>query len=273
MVIVLALLLMGGAGFLGFAGDEEADERTLVLTGSSTVAPVAAEIARRYEERRPGTRIDVQAGGSSRGISDARRGLNDVGMVSRALGPGESDLRAHTIARDGIALFVHRDNPVRELAAEEVRRIWTGGIDDWSEVGGSAGPITVVHKAEGRATLEVFLDHFGLENSRVDADVVVGANQQAVRTVAGSPGAVGYVSIGEAEVEIERGTPIRLLPMEGVEATTANVAAGRFPMDRVLNLVTAGEPGDLARDFLAFSRSDAVHDLIRDRAFVPVPVP
>ncbi|MDT0496642.1 hypothetical protein RM530_04605 [Algiphilus sp. W345] len=47
----------------------------LVLTGSSTVAPLAAELGKRFEQQQPGTRIDVQSGGSSRGVQDARSGL------------------------------------------------------------------------------------------------------------------------------------------------------------------------------------------------------
>ncbi|MFQ5744400.1 MAG: substrate-binding domain-containing protein, partial [Acidobacteriota bacterium] len=72
----------------------------LVLTGSSTVAPLASEIGKRFETLHPQTRIDVQMGGSSRGIADARQGLADIGLVSRALHADESDLHAFTIARD-----------------------------------------------------------------------------------------------------------------------------------------------------------------------------
>lgn len=264
------LLLVGALAFTAVRGAGDGEEAQLVLTGSSTVAPLASEIARRFEERRPGVRVDVQAGGSSRGIADVRRGLNDIGMISRKLREGEGELQAFPVARDGIALLVHRDNPVEELAPDRVRAVWTGAVEDWSELGGPPGPITVVHKAEGRATLAVFLAHFGLRNSEVTADVVVGANQQAIRTVAGSPGAVGYVSIGEAEIEIEHGAAVRLLPLEGVAPTAENVAAGRFPLRRELNLVTATEPSGLTRAFLEFSRSEAVDPLVRRRGFVPV---
>ncbi|MEZ4463171.1 MAG: substrate-binding domain-containing protein [bacterium] len=64
--------------------------------------------------------MDVQAGGSSRGIADARQGAADVGMVSRALKAEEGDLTATPIARDGIALIVHRDNPIAALSADQV---------------------------------------------------------------------------------------------------------------------------------------------------------
>src|SRR5262245_3820261 len=91
----------------------------LVLTGSSTIAPLAAEIGKRFEAAHPGVRIDVQTGGSSRGIADARQGLADIGMASRALKKDESDLLAFTIALDGVCLIVHQDNPVEKLADQQ----------------------------------------------------------------------------------------------------------------------------------------------------------
>jgi phosphate transport system substrate-binding protein len=125
----------------------------LILTGSSTVAPLAAEIAVRFETRHPGVRIDVQTGGSGKGIADARSGVADIGMASRGLKDGESDLTAHQIAADGVCLIVHQSNPITELTDEQVVGIYTGQINNWSELGGPDRPIVVVHKAEGRATL------------------------------------------------------------------------------------------------------------------------
>lgn len=263
-LVLLGITAMGTAG-----SDEEA--RRLELTGSSTVAPLAAEIARRFEVEHPGVRVDVQTGGSSRGIADARSRLVQVGMVSRELTADEgADLTAHPVARDGVALVVHADNPVPGLDSEQVRAIWRGEVEDWSELGGPPGPVTVVHKAEGRATLVVFLEHFGLRNAEVEADVIVGDNQQGIRTVAGNPGAVGYVSVGEVEVEAARGVPIRVVRLDGVEPTPATVADGSYGLGRMLNLVTPGEPSGLAAEFVEYARSPAVRDLVRAQGFVPV---
>ena len=255
-------------------GQTSALEGKLVLTGSSTVAPLAAEIARRFEEHHPKTRIDVQTGGSSRGIADARSGVADIGMASRALKAEESDLHAITLAQDGICLVVHRDNPVTALDDQQVVAIYTGSIQDWAAVGGVPGPITVVNKAAGRATLEVFLDHFALDAEAIEADVIIGDNQQGLKTVAGNPGAIAYVSIGAADYEVRQGTPIRLLAAGPVAPTPANIAAGRFPITRPLNLVirdpeNAGEPSALAQAFIDFARSPDVHDLITAQFFVP----
>ncbi len=61
----------------------------LVITGSSTIAPLMAELAERFEAQ-TGIQVDVQSGGSGRGISDVRQGLADFGMVSRALKTGRA---------------------------------------------------------------------------------------------------------------------------------------------------------------------------------------
>lgn len=76
--------------------------------------------------------------------------------------------------------------------------------------------------------------------------------------------------IGTAEYEAEHGAKIHLLPMEGVEATVANVTDGTFPLSRPLNLVTSREPHGLMRQFIEFAQSQRVHDLIKAQYFVPV---
>jgi phosphate transport system substrate-binding protein len=65
-------------------------------------------------------RIDVQTGGSTRGLVDARRGTADIGVVSRALLSDESDVVAHRLALDGVTLIVHGDNPVKELTTDDI---------------------------------------------------------------------------------------------------------------------------------------------------------
>lgn len=242
----------------------------LTLTGSSTIAPLALEIGKRFEQQNPGVRVDVQTGGSSRGVNDARTGLADIGIVSRALHESEADLTAYTIAMDGVCMILHRDNNIDALSDDQIRDIYTGKIRNWRELGGADLPITVVNKAEGRSTLELFLAYFGLKNSQIKASVVIGDNQQGIKTVVGNPGAIGYVSIGTAEFEEQNGSPIKRLPMNGIEASTAQVRAGRFPLSRPLNLVTKGAPGELALRFIRFTQSPGVDDLVEGQFFVPL---
>ena len=272
---VLGLGLTTGLWTTGCLPSPDDTHTKLVITGSSTVAPLVSEIAKRYEAEHPGVRIDVQTGGSSRGIADARNGTAHLGMISRDLKDDEQDLQAATIARDGVGLIVHRDNPIDDLDADQVAAIYRGEIQNWSELAGPDGEIdgdiTVVNKAEGRATLEVFKKFFGLESPEIEADVIIGHNEQGIKTVAGNAHSIGYVSIGVAESDIQAGVSIRLPSINGIKASTATVADGSFPVARPLNLVFPAKP-QLAPDirrFLDYCRSNTVHDLIQDQYFVP----
>lgn len=251
-------------------GDDAAGSTTVAITGSSTIAPLMVEIGKRFEQRHPGVRVDVQMGGSSRGLADARRGLADIGMVSRDLSDDEDDLQAFPIARDGVCIILNAANPVDELSRAEVVDIYTGEIDNWKDVGGWDAPITVVNKAAGRSTLQVFTTGFGLDSRKIDADVIIGDNEQGIKTVAGNPGAIGYVSVGAAQLNRDMQVPIKLLPVSGVEASVDAVAMRSFPVSRTLNLVTSSAPEGLTAQLIEFARSSEVHDLIKDLSFVPI---
>ena len=165
MALFMIVTLMGVA---------HADGQKLVLTGSSTIAPLVLEIGKRFEKLNPGTRVDVQSGGSTRGVNDARTGLVDIGMTSRALKPEESDLTAYRIASDGIGIILHQKNPVQSLSNEQIKDVYIGKITNWQQLGGEDRKITVVNKAEGRSTLELFLHHFQLDNREIRAHVIIG---------------------------------------------------------------------------------------------------
>jgi len=241
----------------------------LVLTGSSTVAPLATEIAKRFEILNPNVRIDVQTGGSSRGVNDVRARVIDIGMASRSLKQSESELFSFSIALDGIGIIVNRANPVLSLDKQQIIDIYTGKIVNWRDVGGLDGQIIVVNKAEGRSTLELFLHYFGLQNTDVKPHVIIGDNQQGIKTVAVNPNAIAYVSVGAAEYEAEHQVPIKILPLDGILATVENVRNQTFPLSRPLNLITLEQPTGLVKDFIAFARSEQVNDLIDAQYFVP----
>ena len=260
-------------GLVGLAGCRRSGANTLsrmTLTGSSTVAPLMTEIAKAYEQRHPQVRIDVQMGGSSRGVHDARQGLVDVGMASRGPKADEGDLQFHTIALDGIALIVNVANPIKGLTDPQVVDIYTGHLTNWKDLGGPDAPILVVTKAEGRSTLELFCDHFKLKPAQIKAAVVIGDNQQGIKTVEGDKTAIGYVSIGTAESSIREGSSIKLLDLNGIQASRATVKAATYPLSRPLNLVTRMTLVGVPRDLIDFAQSRAVESIVEDQGFVVV---
>lgn len=272
---VPALWMLGALLFLSGCNREaelKADTKSMRVSvvGASTIAPLISELAKAYEQEHPGVRIEVQAGGSARGIMDVRSGTAVLGMVSRDLKPDEQDLEHVLIAKDGIGMIVNKSNPVVGLSKEQVIGIYTGQITNWKEVGGADAPITVVSKAEGRSTLEIFSSFFGIPYKDIKAHVIIGDNQQGIQTVAGSPAAVGYVSIGSAEYEAGQGAAIRLIPMGDQVPSTASVASGQYAISRDLNLVYKTPLNVQVQDFVAYAQSKQAEHFVTRMYFIPV---
>jgi phosphate transport system substrate-binding protein len=247
-----------------------ADARDIRLSGSSTVAPVMLEIGKLYETTQPDIRTFVESGGSGKGITDLRKGLVDIAMVSRVMVSGEADLQAHTIGYDGIAVLVHADNPLSTLSDDSLRAIFTGKLRNWSELGGPDNPIVVVAKGEGRATAEVFNGYLGLSPDQIKSDLVAAENAQMIKTVSVTAGSIGYVSIGAAVIDIGAGAPVKLIALGPVPPTIENVAKGSYAAVRPLNLVTKGLMSDDVAALIAFSQSPQVAEIIRTLTYVPL---
>lgn len=270
-LVALTVILFTCFGLQSCVQTRQTAQNKLTLTGSSTVAPLASEIAKRFETKHPEIHIDVQTGGSSRGLADARSKLSDIGMVSRALkGDETQEFHRFVIANDGVSIIVNRNNPVKILSNPQIVAIYKGQIRNWKQVGGKDASITVINKAEGRSTLELFLKYFSLKNSQIKADVIIGDNQQGIKTVTGNPNAIGYVSIGAGEFNMNHGIPIKLLPIAGVDASTKTVQNGSFPLSRPLLLITTQVPSGLTKEFIEFAQSKEVYETIKQQNFVPI---
>ncbi len=243
----------------------------VVLTGASTIAPIIVDVAKRYEEAHPGVRIEVQTGGTSRGIADTLSGVADLGMASRVLTDEEAEkLTAYRIAADGVCVVLHKDNPINDLSKQQLIDIYTKKETNWSAFGGPDATIVVANKADGRSTLEVFLGFVGLDKADVKADVVVGENLHVINSVVSNPNTIGYVSIGTAATEAQGGTPIKLIATDGIAATTENVASGTFPITRPLTIIEDAETSPAAKAFLDHLKSAEINDIIEKHFFVPV---
>lgn len=244
--------------------------KKIIITGSSTVAPLVMEMSKLFEKENPSIRIDVQTGGSSRGIADAEKGVSDIGMVSRALKSTEKHLKSFAIAKDGITMIVHKNNKITNLSKSEIHAIYTGNKTSWESFGWTNKPITVVHKASGRSTQELFNKFLGVKNSKVIPHVIIGDNEQGIKTVSGNPNSIGYVSIGAAEISVKNLVPIKIIKIDGIEASTQSVANGSFPTSRILNLVTTKPPKGIIKQFIQFAQSNEVKNLVQKQYYVPI---
>ena len=170
-----------------------------------------------------------------------------------------------------IVFIVHQSNPVPGLSDEQVVRLYTKQSTNWALVGGKDGPVSVISQAEGSSGLDVFLTRFKLKVGQVRADQAVFTSDQGIKAVAERPASVAFVSSGAADAAVATGTPVRVLPLDGVTATAETIRAGTYPLVRPLYLVTRAPPSGLTKEFIDFAQSAEVHDLVEKYHFVPLP--
>jgi phosphate transport system substrate-binding protein len=108
----------------------------VVVAGSSSVTPVMEKLKEAYAKINPSAAIEIQQSDSSTGMNATIDGICDIGMASRELKSSETDkgLTGIVIAVDGIAVIVHKENPLNNLTREQVRAIYLGNTTTWDTV-------------------------------------------------------------------------------------------------------------------------------------------
>lgn len=109
----------------------------VTVAGSSSVTPVMEKLAEAYKALNPNVTIEVNQSDSTTGVTSAIEGACDLGMASRELKDSETSqgVTVKVIATDGIAVIVNNDNKVDNLTSDQVKKIFTGEVTKWSEIG------------------------------------------------------------------------------------------------------------------------------------------
>jgi phosphate transport system substrate-binding protein len=246
-----------------------AQTRPLVLSGSSTIYPLMMDVVRRFERTHPGVSIEVRSGGSGQGLADLRSEEADIAMVSRQLTDSERDLFSFPLCRDGAAIVVHGANTVKGLSSEQLSEVLTGKITDWKQLGARGGAIKLAWRRENQAIPELILSHLRLKPEQVHSHITIFENADAMRFVANDRHAITLVALGVAERGVKSGAPIRLLPYEGVAASTRAVRDRTYLLSRPLVLVTRSTPTGPQKELLDYAASGGVTDLQEMHGFVP----
>ncbi|HEV7801376.1 MAG TPA: substrate-binding domain-containing protein, partial [Burkholderiales bacterium] len=192
----LLLALMSHQAHPQTANGGRAAQGKLIVTGSGVMVPLVSGIARRFESAHPGVKIDVQPGGSGKALADLRAGACDIGMLARSLRQGERDLFASAIARDGVAIMVHRDNPVKRIDASQLREVLTGRLANWKALGGRDAPVKLGWRSKGEGAVELMLDHLKLKRDQIGPHVLLTTSADAIKLVGHDPNGMAMASVG-----------------------------------------------------------------------------
>lgn len=264
--IALALILMPVISMsAGICAAE-----SITIKGSTTVLPIAQSAAEVFMRKNPSVNISVQGGGSGAGIAALVDGTTDIADASRAIKDKEIkkavskgiNPKAHVVAMDGIAVIVHPSNSLENLTKSQLKAIYTGKINNWSQIGGSGSQIVVLSRDSSSGTFETF-NKLALDKAKVRADALLQASNKAVATtVARTPGAIGYVGLGYITSDVK---PVKI---ESVMPSKQTVLSGEYILSRPLFMYTNGQPKGAAKDFINFVLSETGQRLAEESGYV-----
>lgn len=265
-------VLIGLAVISGFA--QASDD--LTFKGCSIIRRAfMSEAARGYEEA-TGVKIVVTGGGATLGIRAAAAGDTDIGGSCRPCLPDwfdeEKGVYMTQIAWDALTFITHLSNPIDNISLEDAKRILTGKITNWKEVGGPDRRIICVFRSQvpehgGKvsgvgymARTMIFKDP---QISFTDNALFFRNSAAVEEKIETLPFTFGVTGISSA-----RKRNLKILKLEGQAPTRENIASGDYPLFRPLYLMTKGKPAGQIKDFIDWLLSDAGQRLVSEQGTV-----
>lgn len=267
LAVVVFMVVPAG---MSFAADE------LSYSGSSTIGMSVLEAgAVKAFEQKTGIKFkSVEQPGSGKGIQALLDGKVTLAGASRTLKSEEKakKLLGTAIGYDAIAVFVHKNNPVKNLTKEQIKGIFTGKIKNWKEVGGKDAPIQPNTEIAGekRATMLAFQE-MAMDNAPYGSGFKeIDFPRDQIVDVAKNENSICSVSFGLlAAVSGDLRGNVKAVTVNGTAPSDANIQSGAYLISRPLLLVTQGLPKGEVRKFIDFMLSSEGQKIVGIN-FVPV---
>lgn len=241
---------------------------SIQMAGSTSMEKFANALSEVYMQKNPGVTVSAEFIGSSAGIEALLAGSADIGNSSRALKDSEIAGGAveNIVALDGIAVVMDKANTVENLTKADLVSIYTGKINNWSDLGGNNQPIVVVGREAGSGTRGAFEELLEIEDmcqysNELDSTGAVMAK------VAATPGAIGYVSLDVVD------DTVKTAKVESVDATAENIKAGTYILSRPFVMATMGEisaQSPEVQELFAYLKSEEGKEMIKSVGLITV---
>ena len=228
---------------------------------------VIGALSEQFMADNSGVTVTYDPTGSGSGIEAVKNGTADIGLASRSLKDEEKSdgLTETVIALDGIAVIVNAQSKVTDLTVEQIAKIFTGEITDWSEVGGEAGTISCIGREAGSGTRDGFESITDTKDAcKLDQELT--STGGVIEAVAGNPNAIGYASLSAVD------ETVKAITVGGVEPTEETVLDGSYAIQRNFNFIVSDSTplSEAAQAFVDFATSADASDLIAGAGAVPV---
>ena len=271
LIAALSILVLAGCG-----GRDRSN--TITIKGSDTMVILGQRWAEAYMAEHEGAVIQVTGGGSGTGIAALINGTTEICQASRQMKDKEQEQMrekygapAHEImvAKDGLAVYLHEQNPVKELTIAQLDAIYTGEITHWRQVGGPDRPITLYGRENSSGTYEYFKERV-LEGADFAAAVqTLPGTAAVVNAVAQDPNGIGYGGAAYAKGVFDCAIK-ETAESPAVLPTEATVRDGSYPISRGLYYYTREAPQGPMQAFIGFALSDEGQQIVTQVGYFPI---
>ncbi|MBZ9520948.1 phosphate ABC transporter substrate-binding protein [Bacillus safensis] len=253
----------------GNASNKDEASGSITISGSSAMQPLVLAAAEKFMDKHPKADIQVQAGGSGTGLSQVSEGSVQIGnsdvFAEEKDGVDAKALKDHKVAVVGMAAAVNPEVGVKDITKDELKKIFTGKIKNWKELGGKDQKITLVNRPDSSGTRATFVK-YALDGATPAEGITEDSSNTVKKLIAETPGAIGYLAF--SYLTDNKITP---LSIDGVKPEESNVESGKYTIWAYEHSYTKGEPEGLAKQFLDYLMSDEVQkEIVKDQGYISV---
>ncbi|MCY7695961.1 phosphate ABC transporter substrate-binding protein [Bacillus altitudinis] len=253
----------------GNASNKDEASGSITISGSSAMQPLVLAAAEKFMDKHPKADIQVQAGGSGTGLSQVSEGSVQIGnsdvFAEEKDGIDAKALKDHKVAVVGMAAAVNPEVGVKDITKDELKKIFTGKIKNWKELGGKEQKITLVNRPDSSGTRATFVK-YALDGATPAEGITEDSSNTVKKLIAETPGAIGYLAF--SYLTDDKITP---LSIDGVKPEESNVESGKYTIWAYEHSYTKGEPEGLAKQFLDYLMSDEVQkEIVKDQGYISV---
>jgi phosphate transport system substrate-binding protein len=264
-----ALLALPTAASAHPAGEPVATaSKTSVVTmsGSTSVAPLAAKLAKKYIKTHRNVKFKLAQGGSDIGVADVAAGRVSIGNSSRDPKPSDpGGIFFNKIARDAICLATNPANKIPNLSQSQVQDIFSGKVRDWKDVAGATvtGPINLTVRTNASGTQDAFQKLFMGSTAVASSAAQKASNGLVAQAVKSDPNAIGYLSLAFT-------TGLNDTAYKGVSCTLRDAKSGQYEGARNFWMVTRGRATGATQRFITWIQQSKAAAKIIATEWVPL---